>query len=155
MLHNTSPDKRHFPSDPDNKESKGIKDPEIVAIYLSDSNHIVIPVSIQGWIIQEVLDSGINTCLMNREINKTLNPKSFGMFLWEEGVKVWHKVMKLMGNAGVFHSISMPCICCNHEWWFPFRYRFYGSHLMYMIASEFCVRMGWDMQRKSQLHSKG
>ena len=48
--YHSSPDKRYFPSDPDTKESKGIKDPEIVATYLSDSNHIVIPVSIPGVI---------------------------------------------------------------------------------------------------------
>ena len=46
--YHSSLDKRCFPSDPNKKEPKVIKDPEIVAIDLLDSNHIVIPVSIQG-----------------------------------------------------------------------------------------------------------
>ena len=57
-----------------------------MAIDSSDGNHIVIPVSIQGLSIQEVLDCGTNTCLINREINKTLNskPKYFGIYIWGE-----------------------------------------------------------------------
>ena len=70
--YHSNPDKRCFP--------KGVKDPKIVVIDLSDSNHIVIPVSIQGLSNQGVLDSGANTCLINRECNKTLNTKP--QILW-------------------------------------------------------------------------